>query len=403
MAPAQAHDGTPPQVKSACRRINNLPVSPATFAELWAEAGITLRVGNLMYSCPWHGADVHPSLRIDSAKQKWLCFACNRHGGYRMLWREVRPGFQIPGGEGQLSDEDRAVLDRCDALAQDISLFQTHQTIGPIWPPLEQPGSKGSLELGVPGRWLAEEAGFHERTSRAVLKRLVAGGRIERCEVPGTTAGGYRVLDPLNRTLNETPQSYDTGGAVRASVSHMPYRKGMDALTPHPLPDGLPIGHDAIRHGGLGAAYKTATHLMHHTKDTVPGIQKALGYKSPRSIYTHLKKLITAQLVIKDGDLYRWVEPDQQSLDEYAQLCGVAGKGEAAKRQHQHDRETYQAHQDYLAQKMTTSRQRRAQRRLEAELDQCTIPANLDPYSRLLVNNTTGELIDSTEPVEHTP
>jgi len=127
---------------------------------------------------------------------------------------------------------------------------------------------------------------------------------------------------------------------------------------------------------------------MHQGKDTSLGIREALGYKTTTTITRHLKTLITANLVIREGELYRWVPPDTETLDEYAQAAGTAGKGEEAKRQHQHDREGYQAHQDYLAQKMTTSRQWAKERHLRQR--HTTVKGHTVDY-------TTGEVIDSTE------
>ena len=372
--------------------------SPATFAELWAEVGITLAGGDQLYSCPWHGADVHPSLHINADDGTWLCFACNRHGGHRMLWREVRPGTKLPGGEGSLSDEYRQVLDACVEMAKDISLFQTANDHKGYLAILGAARKKGSLDLGVPGRWLAEEAGFKQPTAPGVLLRLVSGGFIERIEVQGTTAAGYRVCRPLTCNDATDTQSYDTACAGGLGPGGVGIR---DVEV-----DTLPISHDALRHGALGAAYKTATHLMHHGKDTITGIQQALGYKARTSVTRHLKKLITGNFVVRDGDLYRWVTPDTATLDAFAQNSGTAGKGDEAKRQHAHDREGYQAHQDYLAQRMATSRLVRAHDRVERALASTPTPPYLDPYAVIKgcrVDFMTGEIVDLTEQEGGTP
>jgi hypothetical protein len=374
--------------------------APATFAELWTEVGITLRSGDQLYLCPFHN-DHHPSLRINADTGAWFCHAtsCLRHGGYRMLWREVRPSTKLPGGEGSLSDEDRRVLDACWALLDDITLFQTSSDHKAFTVLVRAAERKGSLALGVPIRWLGEEAGFNAWTSREVLRRLVGGGFIARAEVQGTTAHGYAICTPVARSDAETPQSYDAVGHGGLGIRGLGIR---DVEV-----DALPTSNDALRHGGLGASYKTATYLMHQGKDTITGIQEALDYKASTTITRHLKTLMTGNFVIKEGDLYRWVTPDTETLDEYARLCGVAGKGEEARRQHAHDREGYQAHQDWLKERMTISRQlAKERRRNRRDVDELTIPGNDDPYTVIKgrrVDNTTGEVIDSTELEGGTP
>lgn len=368
-----------------------------SFSELWAEVGITLRSGNHNYSCPWHGKDIHPSLTINSDTGMWRCFTCDRRGNYRALWKQVRPGQRLPGGEGQLSNEDREVLNRCEALATDITRFRQASDHKGYLAIIRDARKKGSLELGVSGRTLAEEAGFREPTSRRVVIRLVEDGLIEGCEVPDTTSGGYRVLDPLTRDDATKTQSYNSGGEPEG----VGFGLGIRGLGTNPLEDGLPISHDALRHPGWGASYKTAIYLQQVGKDTVAGITDALGYRSTTTITRHLKELITSNAVVREGALYRWVTPDQQTLNEYAQLAGVAGKGEDDRLQHQHDREGYTAYQDWLKEKRLISRHKRTQRRVERALAATSIPTRLQELIIVqpghTVDTKTGEVMEGLE------
>ena len=56
------------------------PTERATFAALWAQAGVVITPGDHQYLCPFH-PDHHPSLHVDADGCRWYCFGCRRGGG----------------------------------------------------------------------------------------------------------------------------------------------------------------------------------------------------------------------------------------------------------------------------------------------------------------------------------
>ena len=98
----------------------------------------------------------------------------------------------------------------------------------------------------------------------------------------------------------------------------------------------LQLSHDAIKKGGIRGLLQDGHLTDYDGKDSGPRYPGGLGYKSP---YHHhsapLKRLMTANLVVKDGDIDPWVTPDTETLNEYAEAerrGGVRGRGSPSTR-----------------------------------------------------------------------
>jgi hypothetical protein len=77
------------------------PVERATFAALWAHAGVVIAPGDHQYLCPFH-PDHHPSLHVDADGCRWYCFGCRRGGGSERL-RELLGVTDGPRPRGRVS------------------------------------------------------------------------------------------------------------------------------------------------------------------------------------------------------------------------------------------------------------------------------------------------------------
>jgi hypothetical protein len=309
----------------------------ATFGELWAEVGITLKMGDHCYPCPWH-YDTKPSLSINSTNEVWICHGCNRHGGHWRLWAQVRPESALPGPTTPRDDYTEAVLRRCDDLlgaggsigtsGTDIKVFAVMVSLG--W-------TTGSLQVGASLRWLAEQAGCSAGTAGNAVKRLISGdllvhvGRRDSLSV----ASMFRICDPLTRTVASSAHSYCLP-SYGASISLR-----MRDSRPERI-DQLDMGHDAFRWGALGSAMGTALHLQSVKKGSARNLHAALGTKSLSTIFRHLKMMQEAGVAINEDGIWTWVGPSNDYLMQYAQVSGTSGKGALAKIQHDLDRQGWQ-------------------------------------------------------------
>ena len=329
-----------------------LPIGEAaTFGELWAEVGITLKVGEHSYPCPWHD-DTKPSLSINSTNEVWICHGCNRNGGYRRLWAQVRPELALPGRRTRQDDYTEAVLRRCDDLlaaggcigssGTDIKVFSVMVDLG--W-------TTRSLEVGASIRWLAEQAACSDGTVGNALKRLISRGLLVRVERRDIRSGAsmFRICDPLTRTVASSAQSY----CLPLDGVSIPLR--MRESRSDPI-DSLDMGHDAFRWGALGSAMGTALHLQSVKKSGAKDLHAALGTKSLSTIFRHLKKMQEAGVAINEGGIWRWVGPSNDYLIQYAQISGTSGKGALAKIQHDLDRRGWEDAVNRFEERMELSR-----------------------------------------------
>jgi Bifunctional DNA primase/polymerase, N-terminal/CHC2 zinc finger len=344
-----------------CLRASRVPLEPpaptgvailpvgevATFSELWAEIGITLKVGEHDYNCPWHD-DTKPSLSINSIEEIWICHGCNRHGGYGRLWAEVRPEAALPGAGSPPDAETEAILCRCDDLVtnvKEVGVTGTHIKVYLVI--LDTAWRRGSLEIGASLRWLAEQASCGDGTAGNALTRLVSDGLIERVGTrqPRSMASVYRLCDPLNRTVASIAQSYSS------SVYRGYIARKMQLAT-----DPIDLSHDAFRWGALGSAMRTALHLRSVKKATAKDIQLALGTKTLNTIFRHLKKLHEAGVAVNEDGIWKWIAPSDDYLNQYAQISGTTGRGRLAKIQHDLDRQGWQEAMVRLDERMELAR-----------------------------------------------
>lgn len=133
-------------------------------------------------SCPFHGEDKHPSMRVYDGERGYYCFVCNvggdvidfvkRHDGigFEQAVRVIASHFGIPisDGNSELSDQDKAkiaerkakreaaerqrkaVADRLDWLSCEIHRLQGLQAgfepLGHVWSAIQKKIEKAEAE-----------------------------------------------------------------------------------------------------------------------------------------------------------------------------------------------------------------------------------------------------------------
>lgn len=205
----------------------------------------------------------------------------------------------------------------------------------------------GSTVYQASDRQLAERAGVSRQAVNRSHQRLIARGHLRRIE-PGKEkeASLWQLLPPTGDQTDSHPLKESSSLASLSSPSaYAPLGCVLLGTEEDSPAQEVPIdwlleglGHDAFRHGGLGAGSLIVWACLNDQKPrTARSLRRQLGL-SRNAIHTALKRLARHGLAEQTTDGWLGVNGD---LDQVAEELGTSGRGASDERLHQDERDGY--------------------------------------------------------------